>query len=90
MLDLQSYAAGRWLGPDDSAPVMHSAITGEAVARGGAELGGIHPPRGSAASPGNVTISGQTRSGPCPCRWSFRIGASGSEGRRTAAGGYWI
>lgn len=38
MLDLQSYAAGRWIGPDDSARMMHSAITGEAVARGGAAL----------------------------------------------------
>lgn len=38
MLDLHAYAAGRWIGPDDTARVMHSAITGEAVARGGAAL----------------------------------------------------
>jgi oxepin-CoA hydrolase/3-oxo-5,6-dehydrosuberyl-CoA semialdehyde dehydrogenase len=38
MLELQSYAAGRWVGPDGSARLMHSAITGDVVARGGAAL----------------------------------------------------
>lgn len=38
MLDLQSYAAGRWINPDQSARQMYSAVTGEAVARGGAAL----------------------------------------------------
>ncbi|NKX45171.1 phenylacetic acid degradation bifunctional protein PaaZ [Roseicyclus persicicus] len=38
MLELQSYAAGRWVGPDAGARVMRSAITGEPVARGGAAL----------------------------------------------------
>ena len=38
MLELQSYAAGRWIGPDHGARPMHSAITGEVVARGGAAL----------------------------------------------------
>jgi oxepin-CoA hydrolase/3-oxo-5,6-dehydrosuberyl-CoA semialdehyde dehydrogenase len=38
MIELQSYACGRRVGPDDSARVMHSAITGETVARGGAAL----------------------------------------------------
>jgi oxepin-CoA hydrolase/3-oxo-5,6-dehydrosuberyl-CoA semialdehyde dehydrogenase len=38
MIELQSYAAGRWVGPDDGARAMRSAITGEVVARGGAAL----------------------------------------------------
>ncbi len=36
MLELQAYAAGHWVGPDDTARTLHSAITGEPVARGGA------------------------------------------------------
>ncbi len=38
MLDLHSYAAGRWIAPDDSARQMRSAVTGVVVARGGARL----------------------------------------------------
>jgi len=38
MLQLHSFAAGKWVAPDDSARVMYSAVTGERVARGGARL----------------------------------------------------
>ena len=38
MLELQSYAAGRWIDPDDGARTMLCATTGDAVARGGARL----------------------------------------------------
>jgi len=38
MLQLQSYAGGRWIDPDDSARAMHCAVTGAQVAHGGARL----------------------------------------------------
>ncbi len=33
--DVKSFAAGRWIGSDDSARVIHSAVTGEIIARAG-------------------------------------------------------
>ncbi len=38
MLELQSYAAGQWIAPDNSARLMYSAVTGLPIARGGADL----------------------------------------------------
>ena len=38
VIDLHSFAAGRWIGPDPDARAIHSAVTGEEVARGGSAL----------------------------------------------------
>ena len=38
MLNLHSFAAGRWIAPDGAARAIHSAITGEQIARAGSQL----------------------------------------------------
>ncbi|WP_430449910.1 phenylacetic acid degradation bifunctional protein PaaZ [Rhodophyticola sp.] len=38
MIELQSFAAGKWVAPDGSARQMFSAVTGDMIARGGAAL----------------------------------------------------
>ncbi|MEQ9260479.1 MAG: phenylacetic acid degradation bifunctional protein PaaZ [Roseovarius sp.] len=35
LLDVKSFAAGRWIGPDDSARMIENAVTGDAMARAG-------------------------------------------------------
>lgn len=39
VLSLESFAAGRWIGPGSDARMIASAVTGEAVARAGSALG---------------------------------------------------